>query len=323
MLAESLVKPQVPVPRVRAWILITTSTLLTLGALLWALPSPYAGSSSFTSWNTRLRPISVAFVGNSITFVNDVPRLMEALSGYTLTQDSCLHGSLNLLSIMTKGNGMSTKWKTENAFVKTQLYYDDSENGDDDSSNHGSYHNVSIYDYGACSFPQLIFGHDESLSPENENGIYIDDGKNPCFENPYYLQYLEERYQARGTPQWDYVVMNDQTKYPALFIKRRRSLLALQQVYGPIFLESGARPVFIATHGYTVQSKRLGDIAQFTSHLWYGYQLYAQTLQRSLPSNQQPLLVPSGLAFLTVYEENEELWERLFYVDGCTCHLIC
>ena len=50
--------------------------------------------------------ISVAFCGNSILYYNDCPRVLEALSGGRLTQDSCLRGGASLKSLMVKGNGM-------------------------------------------------------------------------------------------------------------------------------------------------------------------------------------------------------------------------
>jgi hypothetical protein len=60
----------------------------------------------------------------------------------------------------------------------------------------------------------------------------------------------------------------------------------------------------------------LGDIPEFTSRIWYGYQLYNQTLSQWLPPQQQPILVPSALAFLLIYEENYSAWLQLFYNDG-------
>ena len=45
----------------------------------------------------------------------------------------------------------------------------------------------------------------------------------------------------------------------------------------------------------------LGDIPEFTSRIWYGYQLYSETLSKLLPPQQQPILVPSALAFLLIY----------------------
>jgi hypothetical protein len=125
-------------------------------------------------------------------------------------------------------------------------------------------------------------------------------------------------------PEWDYVVMNDQTQYPATFQRRRRSILVLKQVYAPLFLETGAVPVFLMTHAYSIansqakSSKRalLGDVPAFTSHLYYGYRQYVNALAQKLPNDQHPRMANAGLAFLTIYEENVELWKKLFFVDG-------
>jgi len=59
----------------------------------------------------------------------------------------------------------------------------------------------------------------------------------------------------------------------------------------------------------------LGDVAEFTSLTYEGYKQYADLLERLLPESQKPRIAPVGLAFLIVWEENYELWERLFHVD--------
>jgi hypothetical protein len=251
-----------------------------------------------TAWVAPGHAVNVAFLGNSITFFNDLPRFMEALSNGTIRQNSCLHGGLSLLTIVTRGNGMYQKWRQKAARITK------------------NYNNATIYDYGACSFPQLLFGYDDNLSEENENGFYVNDGKNPCFESPQYLQYLSEMHDTFGTPQWDFVVMNDQTTYPAVWKTKRKSILVLKEVYRPMILEAGARPVFVVTHAYDTNSSKLGDIPTFTSHIYYGYKAYADVLQRYFPKEKAPLLAPCGLAFLTIWEENYEFWQKLFFVDN-------
>jgi len=242
-----------------------------------------------------VQPINVAFVGNSITFVNDLPRFLQALSP-TMHQDSCLHGALSFLTMMYTGNGMYNKWSNQRALL-TETY----------QGNH------TIYDFGSCSFPQLLFGRDDNLKTE---GYYYYDGKNPCFQDPVYLQYLNELYEHNETPpQWDYVVLNDQTKYPADYNKRQKSLAVLKQVYAEIFIEAQVRPVFLVTHGYSNNSSKLGDIPEFTSKVYYGYQQYAEILAGVLPEEQAPLLAPCGLAFLTIWEESYGMWKRLFAAD--------
>jgi hypothetical protein len=47
--------------------------------------------------------VSVAFLGNSLQYVNDLPRVMEALHGDgKLRQDSTFHGSVGLGSLFHK-----------------------------------------------------------------------------------------------------------------------------------------------------------------------------------------------------------------------------
>lgn len=255
---------------------------------------------------------NVAFVGNSITFVNDLPRLLEALSGGNVYQNSCLHGSLNLMSIMQKGNGMYYKWKTKQARIRHV-----------NTTGSHSYRKKDLYDFGVCSFPQLLFGYDANLFA---NDIpYVNDGMNPCLQSSSYLQYLNDTY---SPPVWDFVVMNDQTVAPGKYYSRRKSMLVLKEVYANMFRElplGTGRPVFLVTHAYNKSEAalsrnstkaKLGDIPEFTSRIYYGYQLYAQTLAAYLPPEQEPLLAPAGLVFLMLWEENYGMWKRLFFYDG-------
>lgn len=248
--------------------------------------------------------INVAFVGNSMQFVNDLPRFMQAISGeshqggYNIEQDSCLHGSLKFKSLLKKGNGMRHKWNTPSSLL--------SEDPD-------------IYDYGACTVAQLILGYDSNLQAGNANEYYKNDGKNPCFKSQDYYDYLMEKYDGTTIPQWDFVVLNDQSLRPAIEEKRSESLYVLEESYVPMLLESGAIPVFYATHGYDstyVNVTEMGGVAQFTSDVFEGYRQYAEMMEEYLPSSQRPRIAPVGLAFLVVYEENPEMYEKLFFVDG-------
>jgi hypothetical protein len=53
--------------------------------------------------------VRVAMIGNSLMYYNDLPRLLEAMSGGSITQDSCLHGDASFKSHLTYGNGMAEK----------------------------------------------------------------------------------------------------------------------------------------------------------------------------------------------------------------------
>ena len=59
----------------------------------------------------------------------------------------------------------------------------------------------------------------------------------------------------------------------------------------------------------------LEDVANFTSLTRVGYQAYVDLLKLYLPKKQAPRIAPVGLAFLTVYEEDFDLWEKLFHSD--------
>jgi len=322
----------------------TTAGLCAVGATFLLL-----GLFVFPTADQEVPSLRIAFLGNSMTFVNDLPRVMEALSSHKITQNSCLHGSLNFNTMLSRGNGMYNKWQTENAVldvisVETDDYYDYAEDSDDSvddayseasSSATATTTTHTIYDFGACSFPQLLFGYDAALSNGNENSFYSNDGMNPCFQDPYYLDYLNDQYyqSQQQQPVWDYVVMNDQTIYPGVVKRRRRSLRVLRQAYADLLAETGGAPVpvLLSTYGYDKDLYTdddsdddkaasyysiLGDIPEFTSRVWYGYQQYAAALQELLPPAQQPIVVPSGLAFLTLWEENYDMWFLLFQDDG-------
>jgi len=320
--------------RPEVYVIFAAVTAVLLGAVL--------GPS--LNYPIVMRTVNVAFLGNSITYANDLPRFMENLSRNRIQQNSCLHGGLSFSTLLTKGNGMYSKWQTENALmdnIVVEIEEDDDEaamQDDENAENEASYETLPVYDYGACSIPQLLFGYDSALSSQNDNGFYTSDGNNPCFEDPYYLDYLNQKHHEGTPPEWNYVIMNDQTVYPGIASKRNKSLQILQQVYVDMFKDAGVRPVFLVTHGYYKAGYNneddddgvdaaadddddgvysiLGDISEFTSRIWYGYQSYYELLSEMLPTSQQPVLVPAGLAFLMVYEENYDLWVQLFYDDG-------
>ena len=270
--------------------------------------------------------ISVAFVGNSMQYFNDFPRLMEAISEGHMNQDSCLHGSATIRTLLHTGNGMYPKFMTANAVVGadgTPYVYD---HQDDDTT-------TVIHDYGACTVRQLFFGEDSRLPDQDQlqnyyddyftvdddgDEYYIDDGTNPCYEDINYMSYLEERYLERGPPDWDYVVINDNTRSPARNNTRQASLQELEAHYVSWLKELGATPVFLCTYAYWNDWRDLTgleDVPTFTSLTYMGYRQYAQLLEMYLPPSQRPRIAPVGIAFLMVWEENYNLWKKLFHID--------
>jgi hypothetical protein len=273
----------------------------------------------------------VAFIGNSMLYFNDFPRFFQALVAADddhddtkkIEQSSCLHGGGSIPSLLLTGNGMYTQFETAAAVLPTPR-----DDHDDDSDNY------TLYDYGACTVPQLLTGRDDRLhDPGYGNGdepVIIDNNativhnQNPCRTDPHYLQYASEFYEHEiydKNDYWDYIVINDNTRDPARFASRAHSLAFLETFYVPMFLQmKQAVPVFLWTHAYHITSTPsrnmtgLDDVANFTSLTGVGYRNYVQLLSRYLPINRQPpRIAPVGLAFLLVYEERPDLWSRLFH----------
>lgn len=248
-------------------------------------------------------------------YFNDFPRYLEEISQKKVTQNSCLHGGASLPSILIEGNSMYPEFKTEAAII-----------GQDASGN-------DIYDYGACTVPQLLVGWDERLhdpgyaQPINEiNATHKN--LNPCREDPAYLQYAIDAYggispkhkkHGSKSAKWDFILMNDNTRNPGRAKTRAHTLQTLERFYTPWFLETGSTPVFLWTQAYSTEAsvdlKGLEDVANFTSLTRVGYQAYVDLLNLHLPESQRPRIAPVGLAYLMVYEENYSLWKTLFHSD--------
>jgi hypothetical protein len=249
---------------------------------------------------------SVAFLGNSMFYFNDFPRFFEEISHGTIVQNSCLHGGASISSLLIEGNAMYPLFKTRKAIL-----------GKDDKGN-------MIYDYGACTVQQLLLGWDDRLGdPGNAQPEKQDlNMTNPCDEDAAYLEYAIETF-GGSIPKtaWDFVLINDNTQNPARSESRAHALETLERFHVPWLLEKGATPVFLWTHAYSVESTEvrnmtgLEDVANFTSLTRVGYQAYVDLLNLYLPAKQAPRIAPVGLAFLVVYEENYELWKKLFHCD--------
>ena len=285
------------------WIPLAAIAAILLFSVLFAVVLP----------GTTIPYYHVAFVGNSMQYYNDLPRFMEALSDKHITQDSCLHGDATLQSILLTGNGMYAIWGDSGS---ARVYNDD----------------ATIHDFGACSVQQLLFGYDEELAQRVANNPQADeyqinddfqsynDQKNPCIMDNNYYNWLQDKYDVQGTPTFDFVVLNDNTRSPARTDTRQSSLQVLQDVYVPMFLQlpETTIPILLCTYGYNSPYRDMGGLStvpEFTSYTYEGYLEYAQLLEQALPHSQRPRISPVCLAFLLVYEENYGLWQQLFGVD--------
>jgi hypothetical protein len=256
-------------------------------------------------------PTRIAFIGNSMLYFNDFPRFFEALTAFSfrsVSQHSCLHGGGSIPSVLMNGNGMYSQFGTPNAAIETM-------------------DNSTIYDYGACTVPQLLTGMDDRLDDPGYGNFteLIGDSpvtnQNPCRADPHYLQYSKAffRQEIADGDYWNYVVINDNTRDPSRFATRMHSLQFLEAFYVPMLLPMQAIPIFLWTHAYSVPSTAsrnmtgLDDVAQFTSLTGAGYRNYANLLSKHLPESRKPRIAPVGLGFLMVYEERPDLWIQLFH----------
>ena len=186
--------------------------------------------------------------------------------------------------------------------------------------------NHSIYDYGACTPQQLVLGADDRLARFNDTESVSETAAlstsshniNPCHVDPIYLHWSMDYYkQQHITVLWNYVVINDNTRNPARASTRAQALQSLRHEWLPILQASGATPVFLWTHAYTPLTVRnmtgMEDIANFTSLTYAGIQAYVRELEPFLSADQEPRIAASGLCFLAVYEDDRDMWHRLFH----------
>ena len=101
-----------------ALVLLTTTTAASLAVMYMVTTSP--------RHDKKKKPrLAVAFMGNSIQYFNDCPRLVESMlrkAGFAVEQNSCLRGGATLTSLWANGNGMRHKFSTPPALRKNGTY---------------------------------------------------------------------------------------------------------------------------------------------------------------------------------------------------------
>jgi hypothetical protein len=124
--------------------------------------------------------------------------------------------------------------------------------------------------------------------------------------------------------QWDYVIINDHTQWPARENSREETLVVLKEHYVPLLKQCQAVPIFIMTAGYRVPNIRgtddLGDFDHYTQLLKEGCAVYKEKMDSwlLLPNGKQTRIAPVGLAYALVYHSDRDLWYRLY--DGDNFH---
>lgn len=275
-------------------------------------------------WDKNL---SIAFIGSSYLFANDVPRLMETLSEYHIRQQSCIHAGGSLSDLLTTGNGMFKLWRTDNALITNT----------DENLYQGK-----LYDYGLCSVQQILNGTDPYMAYYNRKKVYYNDGLNPCLVDKTYSYYITTEsglggnnassWSTSSIPKWDYIVLADQTKRMAVEEARNATVESLIDSYGPLIAQTNAVPVIVDTHAFWSDSSNmtgLDSIPTFTQYIYDGVADYIDALKIAFKNeaassssssgsssrrfmNRPIVVAPIGLAYLTIWEENYNIWEALF-----------
>ena len=157
---------------------------------------------------------------------------------------------------------------------------------------------------------------------KNYNGAYYyEEDSNPCFEDKNYIIYLQDR-NLKNPQYFDYVVLNDQTARMTDAEAREDSVEALKYAYAPMIKDSRAKPLLVDTHAYLIEeygSNATGygydeaeGIPYMQALIYAGVEEYLLALKSNLPSYQAPRVVPVGMTYLVVWEEDNNLWKRLF-----------
>jgi hypothetical protein len=118
---------------------------------------------------------------------------------------------------------------------------------------------------------------------------------------------------------FDFVVLADMTKRMAFQYTRNQTLGVLQEYYIPLLLKSGATPIIVETHAFWSDQTNmtgLGSLPTFAAMIHEGARQYAAILHETLPNEQRPIIAKIGIAYLTVYKENKDLYAKLLYKDS-------
>mmetsp|Transcript_6123 Transcript_6123/g.8808 ORF Transcript_6123/g.8808 Transcript_6123/m.8808 type:complete len:314 (+) Transcript_6123:50-991(+) len=234
-----------------------------------------------TSFTESKNEIRVAHLGNSIQYFNDLPRLLEHMLKTTFDvvhQDSCLRGGASLPSLWREGNGMATKFHTDNARRPD-----------------------GTYDIGQPTVHALLTkGIDSNQSTHDQN-----------HHKPFDFVIMNDYTQAPARKNTMEATLEALRVHYGPLLKKQQQKLLESRGHKQI------TPVFVQTWAYRKTSKGsedLGTVEQFTAKLENGYQNYVNYLRNDF-GLKRTTMAPVGMVFLWMYHHRPKLWENLFYKD--------
>ena len=264
-------------------------TFQTLFCCLLALVTSFSGTLAFAERvlesNKKMegrknsQEIQIAFVGNSMFYFNDCPRLMEQMLIQSklwdeVHQDSCLRGGASLQSLWQDGNGMQNKFSTP-AAVRSA----------------GS--KTKKYDIGAPTVKSLL----SDMQPHSDN--------QKCLN----VIIMNDQTQSPARPETRKATLRVlRDKYLPLVVKQKskecRVVILFMQT--PAYQVEGIR-----------DTDDLGDFDNFTNLLAQGYETYRQLVLQH--DYEEPSMIddcqvaPVGEAYRYIRNADEALWEKLYY----------
>ena len=293
------------------------------GVFLWALYGMYNALNP----PDLGRPLRIAFVGNSMLHLNDCPgllvKMLEAPENrirYNVTYDACLVGEQSLASLLWGSVECTFKHSTSLfGRSKKKKFNEEGEEQEDETK-------ITMDDLLLGNpLPEELFQDSKSKKGEGANVV------------------TQTQAPATNYNKWDYVVMVDQDRAPAVLSAYRATIRALNRTsFAAKMYDGGATPVLVQTAAYRnmtgARAAYIGSFDDFHAILTKGYQDYANTLtnyftKRKQQQAPQPyetshktntlrqrhpskaLISPVGQAFVTVQKDHPKLFEKLYHED--------
>jgi hypothetical protein len=224
------------------------------------------------------KDIRLAFIGNSMIYFNDSPRLVENMlrsTGYDVRQDSCLRGGATLSSLWERGNGMKDCFRSKAALIQ-------------------STNEIPKYDIGSPTVESLIKGMEVSSNRRRpgRNILIVNDHT----QSPARIGSRD----ASATALMENFLpcINNNLQDPVLVLFLQTPAYRLEKIRGTEDLGSFDEFTNRTREGYGFYS----DVVQQETGL-----------QNSLSIECQ--VAPVGEAFRCVRHQNRKLWEKLYSYD--------
>jgi hypothetical protein len=221
--------------------------------------------------------VRLAFIGNSMIYFNDSPRLVETMlrsTGYTVRQDSCLRGGATLSSLWERGNGMKDCFRSKTALIQ-------------------STNEIPKYDIGSSTVESLVKGMEASSNGRPGRNILI---LNDHTQSPARIKSRDATAAALKEHYLPCIYNNLKDSVLILFLQT--PAYRLEKIRGTEDLGD--------FDGFTNRTRE--------GYGFYSDVVQEETRLRNIPSIESQI-APVGEAFSCLRQRNRVLWEKLYSYD--------